>query len=27
MHARTSVGVAQLPRDGCAEIDLIAALA
>ena len=26
-HARTSVGVAQLPRDGCVEIDLVAALA
>jgi enamine deaminase RidA (YjgF/YER057c/UK114 family) len=25
-HARTSVGVAQLPRDGCVEIDLVAAL-
>jgi len=26
-HARTSVGVAQLPRNGCVEIDLVAALA
>ena len=26
-HARTSVGVAQLPRDGCVELDLVAALA
>src|SRR6202000_80697 len=26
-HARTSVGVAQLPRDGCVEIDLVVALA
>lgn len=26
-HARTSVGVAQLPRDGCVEIDLVAAVA
>ena len=26
-HARTSVGVAQLPRDGCVEIDRVAALA
>jgi len=26
-HARTSVGVAQLPRDGCVEIDLVGALA
>ena len=26
-HARTSVGVAQLPRDGCVEIELVAALA
>ncbi len=26
-HARTSVGVAQLPRDGCCELDLVAALA
>ncbi len=26
-HARTSVGVAQLPRDGCVEIDVVAALA
>ena len=25
-HARTSVGVAQLPRNGCVEIDLVAAL-
>jgi enamine deaminase RidA (YjgF/YER057c/UK114 family) len=25
-HARTSVGVAQLPRDGCVEIELVAAL-
>ena len=25
-HARTSVGVAQLPRNGCCEIDLVAAL-
>ena len=25
-HARISVGVAQLPRDGCVEIDLVAAL-
>jgi enamine deaminase RidA (YjgF/YER057c/UK114 family) len=26
-HARTSVGVAQLPRDGCCELDLVVALA
>ena len=26
-HARTSVGVAQLPRDGCVELDLVVALA
>ncbi len=26
-HARTSVGVAQLPRNGCIEIDLVVALA
>ena len=26
-HARTSVGVAQLPRNGCVEIDLVAAVA
>lgn len=26
-HARTSVGVAQLPRNGCVELDLVAALA
>ena len=26
-HARTSVGVAQLPRNGCVEIDLVVALA
>jgi enamine deaminase RidA (YjgF/YER057c/UK114 family) len=26
-HARTSVGVAQLPRNGCVEVDLVAALA
>ena len=26
-HARTSVGAAQLPRGGCVEIDLVAALA
>ncbi|MBW8756043.1 MAG: RidA family protein, partial [Burkholderiales bacterium] len=26
-HARTSVGVAQLPRNGCVEIDVVAALA
>lgn len=26
-HARTSVGVAQLPRDGSVEIDLVVALA
>jgi enamine deaminase RidA (YjgF/YER057c/UK114 family) len=26
-HARTSVGVAQLPRNGCVEIDLVASLA
>ncbi len=25
-HARTSVGVAQLPRNGCVELDLVAAL-
>ena len=25
-HARTSVGVAQLPRNGCVEIDLVVAL-
>jgi enamine deaminase RidA (YjgF/YER057c/UK114 family) len=25
-HARTSVGVAQLPRDGCVELDLVVAL-
>jgi enamine deaminase RidA (YjgF/YER057c/UK114 family) len=25
-HARTSVGVAQLPRDGCVELDLVAAV-
>jgi enamine deaminase RidA (YjgF/YER057c/UK114 family) len=25
-HARTSVGVAQLPRDGCVELDFVAAL-
>ncbi|MEP6505163.1 MAG: RidA family protein [Betaproteobacteria bacterium] len=25
-HARTSVGVAQLPRDGCVELDLMVAL-
>ena len=25
-HARTSVGVAQLPRDGCVELDLTVAL-
>ncbi len=26
-HARTSVGVAQLPRNACVELDLVAALA
>ena len=26
-HARTSVGVAQLPRNGCVELDLVVALA
>jgi len=26
-HARTSVGVAQLPRNGCIELDLVVALA
>lgn len=26
-HARTSVGVAQLPRNGCVEIDVVVALA
>jgi enamine deaminase RidA (YjgF/YER057c/UK114 family) len=26
-HARTSVGVAQLPRNGCLELDLVVALA
>ena len=26
-HARTSVGVAQLPRNGCVEVDLVVALA
>ena len=25
-HARTSVGVAQLPRNGCVELDLVVAL-
>ena len=25
-HARTSVGVAQLPRDGCVELDIVVAL-
>jgi enamine deaminase RidA (YjgF/YER057c/UK114 family) len=26
-HARSSVGVAQLPRNGCVELDLVVALA
>ena len=26
-HARTSLGVAQLPRNGCVEVDLVAAVA
>ena len=26
-HARTSVGVAQLPRNGCVELDLVVAIA